>query len=102
MHLKSISFSPSDLLKPTSTTTVTMCKVYQLSIVLVKVPAIIREFDDIIVVGRLLCCHDHFEERIWALFSINNHLPTEKPVATVFTVIVKQTRVQSMQRVYII
>ncbi len=49
--------------------------------------AVVRELDDVVLVGRtLLRVHDHVEQGIWLELAVDDQVSPEKPVARVFAV----------------
>lgn len=48
-------------------------------------PAVVAEFDDVILVAVLLGVHYETEKSLFLLLSVNQHPPTKEPVAAVLT-----------------
>ena len=51
----------------------------------IHLPAVIIEFDDIVIVTVVLCIHDHLKQRFFLLLAINKQLPFEKPMTAMLT-----------------
>ena len=58
-------------------------------------PAVVRELDDIIIVGILLSIFHHFKKRLGDLFSIDFQLSIEKPMTTMFAKIERNMKHQN-------